>query len=295
MISAVCSSKDQSRWSSSHSTFLPRQIARALHDDDDDVDAHGLVQKPQVRSTCTQSSSTSLPISQSKITSRHPYFEGSFQCPQKQLQRSHPPPPPPLSRILGHPRYNSLSSLFSFLCLGRRATRRARRHRGEDRTKRKKIRPISVSYCWKQIANMDKGGSVVLDIECLTQQSDLCCSGSPKMTKALSRKGSIRMEKRIGEEKEADNSLKKLIAKVVPSQMEQFKQPILPLKTLQTVQSPPSTPVFPDLGEGRSKRLNRLTIIHPRRILLFFATMSSLGTMVLIYFTLAINRRGGGD
>ncbi|RRT72196.1 hypothetical protein B296_00032563 [Ensete ventricosum] len=92
---------------------------------------------------------------------------------------------------------------------------------------------------------MDKVSNVVLDID-LTQPTELCCTGSPKMTvsgKVLSRKGSIRMDKHNGEEQKADDASKKLVIKDV----------------------------------------------------LFLGTMSrsSIGTMILIYFTLAINRKNG--
>lgn len=33
-----------------------------------------------------------------------------------------------------------------------------------------------------KIIAMDKVSNVVLDIECLTQPTELCCTGSPKMT-----------------------------------------------------------------------------------------------------------------
>ncbi|XP_047061898.1 uncharacterized protein LOC124669305 isoform X1 [Lolium rigidum] len=136
-----------------------------------------------------------------------------------------------------------------------------------------------------QIRRMDMTENVVLDIESLPQQPDKCCTGSPKMTRALSRKGPNRTERRGGEEQDPDDLAKKLIIKVVPSQLEQLN------KTLVTLPCTSSTPVITDSAEGRSKRFNRLTSYHPRRILLFFATLSSVGTMILIYFTLAINSR----
>ncbi|XP_051220112.1 uncharacterized protein [Lolium perenne] len=138
---------------------------------------------------------------------------------------------------------------------------------------------------------MDRTANVVLDIEGLHQQPDKCCSGSPKMARALSRKGSNRMERRGGEEQEPDDLAKKLIIKVVPSQLEHPKLPLAQNKILVTPQCTASAPVLTDPIEGRSKRFSRLTSYHPRRILLFFATLSSLGTMTLIYFTLAINSR----
>ncbi|XP_074586479.1 uncharacterized protein LOC141842156 [Curcuma longa] len=130
---------------------------------------------------------------------------------------------------------------------------------------------------------MDKVSNTVVDIESLGQPPDLCCSESPKIPKALSRKSSMRPERHNDEELEADESLKRFLVKVVPSQVEQLRH---------AVQSLPNSPVFPDSGERKNKRLNRLNFNHPLKILLFFATLSSLGTMVLIYFTLTINQRG---
>lgn len=99
---------------------------------------------------------------------------------------------------------------------------------------------------------MDKNGNLVLDIEGLTHTSDKCCSGSPKVMvslnfslkcgvtvalyivldmkrnslkvqflfcffilfqRALSRKGSNRMDRRGGEEYETEDGAKKLIVK----------------------------------------------------------------------------------
>ncbi|CAL9072428.1 unnamed protein product, partial [Musa acuminata var. zebrina] len=136
-------------------------------------------------------------------------------------------------------------------------------------------RLLQISLCSEenQTTAMNEVGDVIIDVECLTQPPEICCSGSPKMSrKALSRKGSIRMERHTGGEQEAYDALKNLV-KAVPSHMEQLKQPPVPFKTLQAAQSAPNSPAFSDLGEGRTKRLNRLTTIHPRKILLVFAAM----------------------
>ncbi|WOL05997.1 hypothetical protein Cni_G14729 [Canna indica] len=145
---------------------------------------------------------------------------------------------------------------------------------------------------------VNKAANVVLDIESLTQSSEKC-SGSPKMTKALSRKGSNRMERRNGEEQDADDATKKVAVKVVCSQMEQFKQSSGPNKTLIVVPASTNSAIT-DSGDGRLRRFNHLTMINPtminpRRILLLFASLSSMGTMILIYFTLAIYRRQSFD
>ncbi|XP_020688486.1 uncharacterized protein LOC110103912 isoform X2 [Dendrobium catenatum] len=130
----------------------------------------------------------------------------------------------------------------------------------------------------------DKAGNVVLDIESLKQPPEKRCSGS----KSLARKGSYRMEKQ-----ETEEPSKNLFIKVLPPQLDQLKLPLVQSKALITVPSVLNSPISADSGDGRNKRFQRWTTIHPRKILLFFATMSSIGTMTLIYFTLAINRRGG--
>ncbi|CAA6655787.1 unnamed protein product [Spirodela intermedia] len=104
------------------------------------------------------------------------------------------------------------------------------------------------------------------------------------MTKALSRKGSSRMERRAPRSKS--------LTMLVSSQLDQFKHPLAASRALATANSAASVPSLADSGEGKCRRFNRLTAVHPRKILLFFATMSSVGTMILIYCTLAINRRG---
>ncbi|XP_020674729.1 uncharacterized protein LOC110093984 [Dendrobium catenatum] len=141
---------------------------------------------------------------------------------------------------------------------------------------------------------MDISESVILDIESLTLPPNKC-SGSPKMTKALSRKGSYRMERRNGEEQEGDDTTKKLLAKVMCSQLEQSKQPLVPNKAIAATPIVANCTYLGDAGEGRIKRFNRLMTINPRRILLLFASMSSMGTMILIYFTLAIYRRSASE
>nr|CAD1840816.1 unnamed protein product [Ananas comosus var. bracteatus] len=123
------------------------------------------------------------------------------------------------------------------------------------------------------IGLMEKAGNVVLDIESLTQPPDKCCTGSPKMSRALSRKGSNRMERRSGEEQETDDASKKLVVKVVPSQLDQLKLPLVPNKALVAAQPAAGSPVITDSGEARNKRFHRLTAIHPRKILLLFATV----------------------
>ncbi|KAK8955199.1 hypothetical protein KSP40_PGU005046 [Platanthera guangdongensis] len=76
-------------------------------------------------------------------------------------------------------------------------------------------------------------------------------------------------------------------------QVEQLKQPFAPNKATSPTSAGVNSTSHSDAGEGKIKRLNRLTTVNPKRILLLFASMSSVGTMILIYFTVAIYRREG--
>ncbi|URD94998.1 hypothetical protein MUK42_29829 [Musa troglodytarum] len=115
-----------------------------------------------------------------------------------------------------------------------------------------------------EATSVDKAGNIVLDIESLTQSSDKC-SGSPKMTKVLSRKGSSRMERRNGEEQDADETTKK-VTKVNAS--------------------------ISDAGDGRLRKFNHLTAINPRRILLLLASfLTFLATWLYLDEPLGLNKQ----
>ncbi|KMZ72524.1 hypothetical protein ZOSMA_162G00450 [Zostera marina] len=145
-----------------------------------------------------------------------------------------------------------------------------------------------------QITAVEKCGSVVLDIKSLSQYAEKCSgTGSPKLTKVLSRKGSNRMEKPNADDLEADDASKKIVVKVICSQIDQPKMVTTSNKAHLTTIASANAANFTELGDGRNKRFSRLRSIRPRSILLFFASMSSMGTILLIYFTLAINQRGG--
>ncbi|XP_058090413.1 uncharacterized protein LOC131236902 isoform X2 [Magnolia sinica] len=141
---------------------------------------------------------------------------------------------------------------------------------------------------YTQSTAMDKAANVILDIESLAQSLDKC-SGSPKLTRALSRKGSCRIDRKIPEEQETEEASKKLVVKVVSSQLE----PLISNKPLVLVTSSSNSTGLSDGSDGKSKRFNRFITVHPKEILLIFATLSSMGTLILIYFTLSVNRTGG--
>ncbi|KAJ6771742.1 hypothetical protein OIU74_018059 [Salix koriyanagi] len=144
-------------------------------------------------------------------------------------------------------------------------------------------------YHQTDAATLDKTAFVVLDMESLAQPSDRS-SGSPKMTRALSRKWSYRAERWTGNEEEGiDETAKKPLIKG-SSQLDPLKQQLVTSKAPGPSPTTSSGPNLPDQVDGWGKRFNRLMAINPRKILFIFATMSSMGTLMLIYFTLAISR-----
>ncbi|XP_031480073.1 uncharacterized protein LOC116250525 [Nymphaea colorata] len=54
-------------------------------------------------------------------------------------------------------------------------------------------------------------------------------------------------------------------------------------------------PVCAAEGESRVPKRSRRPCLDPRRVVMIFATVSSIGTMVLIYFTMAIGKINGDD
>ncbi|XP_077253985.1 uncharacterized protein LOC143892949 isoform X2 [Tasmannia lanceolata] len=131
--------------------------------------------------------------------------------------------------------------------------------------------------------------SFVLDMEGLSHVSDKDLTPITRSTlqRNLSRKGSQRGEMKASEgETDASKDSKGGIC---------------------TVERSVVVPVAIIGGEGRSSsteiRLRRFNSINnrrsfwlePRRVLLAFATLSSMGTLILIYFTLSIGNINGDD
>ncbi|XP_052204306.1 uncharacterized protein LOC127809509 isoform X5 [Diospyros lotus] len=135
--------------------------------------------------------------------------------------------------------------------------------------------------------SFDKTATVVVDMDSLQQPTD---RSSPKMIRALSRKWSYRAERLTNpEEEDIDESSKRTAAKVLNTQLEPLKQSLLSNKSMNTNSANQGGSNLLDAADGRNKKLNRFVAINPRKILCIFATLSSMGSLVLIYFTLAMN------
>lgn len=57
------------------------------------------------------------------------------------------------------------------------------------------------------------------------------------------------------------------------SQLEVLKQQLMSNKPSALVASIPNSLILADNGDGRNKRLSRFVAIHPKKILLIFATL----------------------
>ncbi|KAJ6312778.1 hypothetical protein OIU77_014329 [Salix suchowensis] len=109
-------------------------------------------------------------------------------------------------------------------------------------------------------------------MESLAQPSDRS-SGSPKMTRALSRKWSYRAERWTGNEEEGiDETAKKPLIKG-SSQLDPLKQQLVTSKAPGPSPTTSSGPNLPDQVDGWGKRFKRLMAINPRKILFIFATI----------------------
>lgn len=151
--------------------------------------------------------------------------------------------------------------------------------------------------------NNDKASilSIKIDIEAAdsssTENFGAKAAGNPKFTKVLSRKFS-RGDKRTNDcpvEEETGRG-----SKYTPKGLQtEFLESLLPCNSPKKLLLPIMAPAQhketdsrsrQDLTDGRWRRYRRSASLDPRKILFTFATLSSIGTMILIYFTLAVSK-----
>ncbi|XP_068639191.1 uncharacterized protein [Aristolochia californica] len=126
--------------------------------------------------------------------------------------------------------------------------------------------------------------SFVLEMESLSSH----VVGKDLTSRSLSRKGPQRGERKL-RQKETDDSPSKggLGGGVCAAE----KVVVIPVGGTTT--SDPAT----NMESSRSRRYcnRRSSWIDPKRVLLLFATLSSMGTIILIYFTLSMGKINGDD
>ncbi|XP_020526642.1 uncharacterized protein LOC110007784 isoform X2 [Amborella trichopoda] len=151
---------------------------------------------------------------------------------------------------------------------------------------------MAVSEQEGTLKRCERSGSVILDVESLTQLADKDFAGSPKRN--ISRKGSCnRAEKKAVEREivEVAIAATKGLLYENSSSMNPEKSVMVPING--SCNSP--SVLERESSNSRCRRLRRSTWLDPRRIVLIFATLSSMGTIILIYFTLAMSKINTGD
>lgn len=121
--------------------------------------------------------------------------------------------------------------------------------------------------------------------------------GNPKLSKVLSRKIS-RGDKRTNDcpvEQETGRG-----SKYTPKGLQtEIRESLFPCSSPKKVILPIMAPAQhketdshgrKDLTDGRWRRYRRSGLLDPRKVLFTFATISSIGTIILIYFTLAFSK-----
>ncbi|XP_068668366.1 uncharacterized protein [Aristolochia californica] len=128
------------------------------------------------------------------------------------------------------------------------------------------------------------GESFVLEMDSLFSH----IAGKDLTSRSFSRKESLRGDRKL-QQRETDDSPTKggLGGGVCTAE----KAVVIPVGG--TTASEPAT----NMESSRSRRYcnRRSSWIDPKRVLLLFATLSSMGTIILIYFTLSMSKINGDD
>ncbi|GFS29444.1 hypothetical protein Acr_00g0006730 [Actinidia rufa] len=162
-----------------------------------------------------------------------------------------------------------------------------------------------------------KSDSFIVDMEALSQLTDKDITTNSRITRSLSRKlpqqknSEKKINSSIGNEKDNSDVAKSFPRGPLAGQSTPEKPMVVTLGTRDQPTSPhihhQITIVSDNVRAAAAGEVkcdgNRLSFrrsspswaIDPRRILLFFATLSSMGTMLLIYFTLSMSKLGGEE
>ncbi|KAK1260160.1 hypothetical protein QJS04_geneDACA019123 [Acorus gramineus] len=130
----------------------------------------------------------------------------------------------------------------------------------------------------------ERKDNFVIDMESLSSTiSDKDFISNPNISKTLSRKWSQRIEKKAAPETDFP-SLKgdAVIARNTEVNVVQQTEIV-------------SGPFVLNQEPRKQGRRSSFYWVGPRRVLMFFATLSSMGTLVLLYFTLSMATMGVGD
>lgn len=149
-----------------------------------------------------------------------------------------------------------------------------------------------------QILNM-KSDNVHVDMEPFSHLTtkDLNFNSRFNLQRSLSRKVEDKKmsNTRVDDERDAIPSPKVIVGITEPQVHHQISIITSGATTTTATTTAAGTPTKSRLVAKRSSSFKQTSVINPRRILFFFATLSSMGTILLIYFTLSMARHNGGD
>ncbi|TYJ31803.1 hypothetical protein E1A91_A06G225200v1 [Gossypium mustelinum] len=158
----------------------------------------------------------------------------------------------------------------------------------------------------------DKPDSFVIDMDSFSHGGlNKEINQNPRITKSLSRKGSMRGDKKIitsnctnSNDKDSfvatspkgSNTVEKPTTVSVGSTDRTNNPQVHHQITITTgnIKAPPDSR-FSLLRRSNSRRSSSPWVLDPKRILFLFATLSSMGTILLIYFTLSIGKTDGDE
>ncbi|KAG9454173.1 hypothetical protein H6P81_007077 [Aristolochia fimbriata] len=136
------------------------------------------------------------------------------------------------------------------------------------------------------VKTTEGGDSFVLDMESLS--SHVVGKDFNSLQRSLSRKGSQRGDRKLHQRETDDSPTKGALGGGVCT-----AEKVVVIPVGGTTGSEPVT----NMESNRSRRYcnRRSSWIDPKRVLLLFATLSSMGTIILIYFTLSMGKINGDN
>ncbi|KAI3829365.1 hypothetical protein L1987_03487 [Smallanthus sonchifolius] len=159
-----------------------------------------------------------------------------------------------------------------------------------------------ISVC-NEISNM-KSDSFQVDMEPFSHltNKDHIFSSRSNLARSLSKKGE---EKKKMSDPSVDNERDAIFSLKATGLMSETSIPVslgiiepqshhqISIVTAATTTTATGTPMKSKLICKRSTSFKQTSIINPTRIVFFFATLSSMGTILLIYFTLSMAKYSG--
>ncbi|XP_017639737.1 uncharacterized protein LOC108481075 isoform X2 [Gossypium arboreum] len=145
----------------------------------------------------------------------------------------------------------------------------------------------------------DKPDSFVIDMDSFSHGGlNKEINQNPRITKSLSRKGSMRGDKKIITSNCTNSNDKDFFVATSPKgSTDRTNNPQVHHQitiTTGNIKAPPDSR-FSLLRRSNSRRSSSPWVLDPKRILFLFATLSSMGTILLIYFTLSIGKTDGDE